>query len=283
VTHLTPPPHPHVLYRVADRIATITLNRPDRLNAIDHGPGSMQRAILQALETADQDDEVRCVIITGAGRAFSSGGDLGAGAKLHTAVDWYWFLGEEDMDNERIRTLRKPVIGAINGLCYGAAMIMAAHFDLLVAVDSARFGYIETRYGGTGVDVMAYLVGPQWARFLAMSGELITARKAKEIGLVLEVFGPDEFEERVVDLARRIAAMPPTSVQLNRRVITGATRMMGWGQQKDLALALNAVTNSAGREAATPDGRKFSDLIKQGWQVFKEARDAAFRTPWLKD
>ena len=275
--------HAGILYRKDGRVATITLNRPDKLNAMDHGPGSVQRAVLAALEDADQDDEIRCVVITGAGRAFSSGGDLGHGAKLETAVDWYWFACVEDFDNERIRTLRKPLIGAINGICYGAALIMAAHFDFIIAVEDARFGLIETRYGGTGVDVLAYLVGPQWARFLAMSGELISARKAKEIGLVLEVFPAETFEAKVYDLAARIAAMPPTPLQLNRRVITGATKMMGWGMQKDLAMALNAVTNSVAGEQTASDGRKFSDLMREGWPSFKAARDEPFRTPWLED
>jgi enoyl-CoA hydratase/carnithine racemase len=273
---------PFVLYRPEGRIATITLNRPERLNAMDHGPGSTQRAVVDALEAADRDDSIRCVVITGSGRAFSSGGDLGQSSGLQSAVDWYWFLGEEDYDNERIRTLRKPVIGAINGLCYGAALIMAAHFDFLIAVEGARFGLIETRYGGTGVDVLTYLVGPQWARFLALTGEIISAERAKEIGLVLEVFAPDVFEAKVYDLARRIAAMPPATTQLNRRVITGATKMMGWGMQKDLALAVNAVTNSVGREQTASDGRNFSELLKESWSVFKDARDEPFREPWLE-
>ncbi len=222
-----------VLYSVVNRVATITLNRPERLNAISHGPNSVHSAIVEHLEAADADDEVHCVVITGAGRAFSSGGDMGKPGQLTSGLDWYWFLTAEDVDNERIRQLRKPVIGAINGLCYGAGLIMAAHFDILIASSEARFGFIETRYGGTGIEGVAYLLGPQWTKFLALSGELITAAKAKEIGLVLEVFEPEIFHDKVADLARRIAAMPLQSNIMNRRLINATMNVTGWRAQDE--------------------------------------------------
>jgi enoyl-CoA hydratase/carnithine racemase len=273
---------PRLLRSVDDGVATFTLNRPDRLNAMDHGPGSLQRALVDALEEADSDPAIRCCVVTGAGRAFSSGGELGAAGTLATSSDWYWFLRQEDEDNERIRRLRKPTIGAINGMCYGAALIMAAHFDILVASDAARLGLIETRFGGTGVDVLAYHVGPQWAKFLAMSGEILTARKAQEIGLVLAVFPAERFGPKVADLGRRIAAMPPSGVVMNRRVVNGVLDHMGWGSQKDLAMSLNAVANGDLPTAATPDGTRFGELMRQDWGAFKEARDAPFREPWLE-
>lgn len=271
-----------LLYDVRDGVATLTLNRPHRLNAMDHGPGSIQRELVETLERADADDDVRCMIVTGAGKAFSSGGELGAAAELHSSTDWYWFLHQEDVDNERIRSLRKPVVGAINGICFGAGLIMAAHFDFLIASDRARLGLIETRFGGTGVDVLAYLVGPQWAKFLAITGELLTAEKAREIGLVLEVVPHERFAQKVADLGRRIASMPTAAVVSNRRVVNGAMEQMGWHAQKEYALARNAVVNGDGAQATAADGRRFSDLMAEGWQVFKEARDAPFKEPWLE-
>jgi enoyl-CoA hydratase/carnithine racemase len=274
-------PEPRVLYEVRDGFAMLTLNRPSRLNAIDHGPGSVQRELVEMLERADADDEVRCMVVTGAGRAFSSGGELGAAEALTSSSDWYWFLHQEDADNERIRRLRKPVIGAINGLCLGAGLIMAVHFDFLVASDRARFGLIETRFGGTGVDVLAYHVGFQWAKFLALTGELIDAGQAQRIGLVVAVVPHDRFEEKVNDLGRRVASMPRTAVASNRRVVNGAMEHMGWTAQKEHALALNAVANGDLRGVTAADGRLFSELLKEGWEVYKEARDAPFRPPWL--
>ena len=272
---------PFVRYSVADGVGTITLNRPRQLNAISHGPNSMQRAIVELLVEADADDSVGCVVITGSGRAFSSGGDVTTGRKPESGLDWYWFLSEEDVDNEKIRELRKPVIGAINGICYGAALMMAAHFDILVASSEARFGLIETRFGGTGVEALNYLIGPQWAKFMALSGELITAEKAKEIGLVLEVVAPDSLLPKAHDLARRIAAMPRDTMIMNRRVINYGMNVSGWKAQKEAGIAFNAATNSCSREHRAWNGELFSDLMKQDWKRYKEIRDAPFKESWF--
>jgi enoyl-CoA hydratase/carnithine racemase len=281
----------NVRYAISDRVATITLNQPEHLNPITHGPGSMEDDVLTCLQRADLDDDVRCVVVTGAGRAFSSGGGAGGPgypnggnpATAENALDWYRFLGQHGDNLEVIRDLRKPVIGAINGMCYGAGLIMAAHFDFLVAAHSARFGLIETRFGATGVDVFTFLVGPQWAKFLAISGEIITAQKAKEIGLVLEVVPAEELSIRVADLARRVAAMPQDAVVLNRRLVNGTMKIMGWTATKELSRAVDAVTDSMSDRATSSDGRNFKQLRLQGdWEGYKEARDGPFREPWLR-
>jgi enoyl-CoA hydratase len=271
-----------VIYSTKAGVATVILNRPERLNALDHAPGGLYRSMMAALERADQDDEVRCIVVTSTGRAFSSGGDISGGNK-GDAVDWYWFLQESDADNERIRDMRKPVIGAINGFCYGAGLMLAVHFDILVAVETAEFGLIESRFGEVGVDVLTFLVGPQWAKLLVLSGELISARKAQEIGLVTAVFPTATFESKVYDLARRIASVPPTAAMLNRRVVNSAMDLMGWKQQKHAANALNAVIDSVGKEQRAANGRKFSELREQGWSEFKAARDEPFTPRWLED
>lgn len=276
-----PANEPEVLYSTADGVATITLNRPSRLNAISHGPGSVQRTIVEMLAQADRDDGVGCVIVTGAGRAFSAGGEFGAAPPPPTGLDWYWFLTEEDVDNEKIRELRKPVVGAINGICYGAAFMMAAHFDFLVASSEARFGLIETRFGGTGAEALNYLVGPQWAKFLALTGELITAQKAKEIGLVLEVVAPEDLLPRTRDLARRIAAMPRDTMIMNRRMINTGMNVSGWTAQKQAGMAFNAVANANFAEHRAWNGERFSDLLKKGWKAFKDVRDAPFKQSWF--
>ena len=272
-----------VRYEAAEKIAVVTLDNPGRLNAIDHGAGSMADQLLQALDRADTDDEVRCVVVTGNGRAFSAGGDVdGTGHK--EPLDWYEFLQSNARETERIRDMRKPTIGAINGLCYGFGLILATHLDILVAREDASFGLIETRAGSTGAQTLPFLVGPQWAKFLALTGELISAQKAKEIGLVIEVVPEGNFTAKVMDLAQRIAAMPPEAVMMNRRVINGAITMMGWHSQREFSLALNTVTNLAARDARAADGRLLAEVLrKDGWKAYKAARDAAFEPPWLED
>ena len=275
--------NPHVLYDVNDGVATITLNRPDQLNPISHGPGSMQSEIVERLEEADRDDAIGCVVITGAGRAFSAGGPIGRSTPPESGIDWYHFLSREDEDNERIRELSKPVIGAINGLCYGAAFMMAAHFDIIVASENARFGLIETRFGGTGAEALNYLLGPQWAKFMALSGEMITAKKAKEIGFVLEVVEHEALLARVQDLGRRIAAMPRATMLMNRRLINQGMNATGWTAQKQHGMALNAVVNSCFKEHRAWNGEKFSDLLARDWREYKMVRDAPFTEPWLAE
>lgn len=269
-----------VLYRVADGICTITLNRPERLNALDHGPGSLQGDMTDAMERANVDPAVRCIVVTGAGKAFSAGGYI-RGPMPENALEWYEFMLVQDRENERVRALDKPVIGAINGICYGAALIMLCNFDFLIAVDTAEIGFIETRFGLPAAETLAYLVGPQWARFLVLSGELLSARKAKEIGLLLETFPEPLFMPKVYDLARRIASVPPAAAMFQRRIVNAALENMGWLNQKATANALNALLATASEDHRTPDGRRFTDLQQEGWKVFKEARDAPFQPPWF--
>jgi enoyl-CoA hydratase/carnithine racemase len=274
-----------VRYEVADHVATITLDDPDHLNNISHGTEGMQGQLISALKLADDDPAVRCVVVTGAGRAFSAGGNMGStNVPRETAADWHAFLESHVRFYEEIRNRRKPSIGAINGICYGAGLILASHLDLLVASEAARFGLIEARFGAGGVDVFPYLVGVQWAKFLVLSGEIISAQKAKEIGLILETAEPDRLHERVGDLARRIAAMPAEATMMNRRVVNDATLMMGWRQNREHALALNAINIANLRNVTTLDGRNLMDILdNEGFAAFREARDAPFHTPWLEE
>jgi len=273
----------NILYDVDAKVATITLNQPDQLNPITHGPGSMHEEMLAAIELAGADDQVHCIVLTGAGRAFSAGGSVRDVEPPETAAGWVGFHTHNNALNDRIRAQPKPVIGAINGLCYGAGLVIAMHLDILVASDRAQFGLIETRFGAPGIDVLPLLVGPQWAKFLALSGELIDAHTAKEIGLVIEVTPHVEFSERVRDLARRVAAMPNDTVILNRRLINGALEVIGWTQQKQLTIALNAISNSVMDRATTVDGRNLIEILKtEGWSAFKQARDQPFEPGWLR-
>ncbi len=138
----------------------------------------------------------------------------------------------------------------------GAALIMAMHLDLLVAAESARLGMIEARFGGVGAETLPFLVSIQWAKFLMLSGEIITATRAREIGLVLEVFPDDRFAAKVDDLARRVSAMPRQGVMFNRRLINDTVTAMGWSPvQKEMAIAMNTVVSSQMSEALALNGR----------------------------
>lgn len=277
-------PYTHLLYQTESGVATITLNRPERLNALSHGPAGAHRELVAAFRRADADNEVRCVVLTGAGRAFSSGGDMRTDPPHEGPLEWFRFMEEEDQDFAVLRDCRKPVIAAVNGLCYGAGLILAGHADIRVATSSAQFGFIESRMGGTGIEIFPFLIGVQWSKFLMFSGELISAEQAKRIGLVLEVIPDERFARKVTDLAHRIAAMPWRGVQLNKRVIDTAADMMGLHNQKIAARAINALVGNSSKDAMASDGRRLADvLVQEGLRSFVAARDRAFAEPWLDD
>jgi enoyl-CoA hydratase/carnithine racemase len=278
----------HILYERFDGVLRITLNRPESLNAISQGPGSMQEELNRAFASADADNDVRCVLLTGSGRAFCSGADTSqiaeAAGEPSTAWDTYRSQERGNRENEQIRTLSKPVVAAVNGICYGGGLILACHCDLRVAADNARFSMIEGRMGMSGAETLPFLVGDQWAKFLIWTGEPISARRAKEIGLVLEVVPADDLIEKTMDLATRIASVPKFGVMLNKRNINGAMDLMGWGNNKLFSVSHTTITETLVPLAATPDGRNLEALLAdEGFAAFKKARDAAFATPWLTE
>jgi enoyl-CoA hydratase/carnithine racemase len=266
---------------VKERIATITLNHPERLNAIDHVPGGLHDEILMGIGKADSDPDVGCIVVTGAGRAFSSGGKLSTQHDAN-AVDWFTFVDSCDRMNERARSGLKPTLGAINGLCYGAGFVLALHFDLLVASESARFGLIEARFGEPMGSELVYLIGPQWAKFLALTGELISAQKAREIGLILDCFADDLFYPKVYDLARRIASIPSAGSILCRRAMNAAIDQLGWKSHKMSSTGIYSVLGSVAKDLRAPDGRKFSEVRDKDWKEFKAMRDKPFTPGWFE-
>jgi enoyl-CoA hydratase/carnithine racemase len=270
-----------VIYEKDGPVATITLNDPERLNPLGK---AMREALGTALGEADRDPEVRCIVLTGSGRAFSSGADQSKGDPVESAVDWFWQYkepyGTTPVDPHNMRT---PVIAAINGLCYAAGMIMTAECDLIVAAESARFCMLETRMAHGGGGNLPFLIGQQWTRFLLYTGEIISARRAKEIGLVLEVVPDDELLERVHKLAVRIASMPGQGVELQKQQVNGTLDMMGWALNQTFNASHGGVLESAATDARLPDGRVLMDIHKtEGFRAFKDARDAAHKEPWLE-
>jgi enoyl-CoA hydratase/carnithine racemase len=244
----------------------------------------MRIAAGTALAEADADPEVRCVILTANGRAFSTGADQSHGDPVEEAYDWYWLIyknpyGVAPIDPHNMRT---PVIGAINGLCYGAGMIHAAECDIVVAAESAKFCMIEARMAHGGAGALPYFIGPQWTRFLMYTGEIISAEKAKEIGLVLEVVPDDDLQDRARALAKRIVAMPGNGVEMNKQQINGTLEMMGWTQNRTFSASHGAVLDASAKGAKLRDGRDLLEIHKEeGFRAFKEARDAAHKEPWL--
>jgi 2-(1,2-epoxy-1,2-dihydrophenyl)acetyl-CoA isomerase len=199
-----------VLYGVADGMATITLNRPEVLNAIN---GAVHRGILAGLERAAGDDAVRVVVIRGSGRAFSAGGDLKAVAAGED-------VGHPKALGRAIWNLAKPVIAVVHGYCLGQACEMAGVCDLTVAGHSARFGEVEINHGwGPPLPITPFALGLKRAKEILLLGEMITAATAAQIGLVNRVVDDEALDAEVERIAGRIAGLKAEAVAANKRLV----------------------------------------------------------------
>src|SRR5690242_20558868 len=218
-------PYETILYQVADSILTITLNRPEKLNAFT---GQMMSEMIDAFDQADADDNVRAIIVTGAGRGFCAGADLSAGAGTFDATredrpDRRAAIrpdGEVDWSNESIRdgggrlTLRiyeclKPVIAAVNGPAVGVGVTMQLPMDVRLASVDARFGFVFARRGIVPEACSSWflprVVGISQALEWAFSGRVFSAQEAFEGGLVKKIYPRDELLPAARALAREIA------------------------------------------------------------------------------
>jgi len=273
-----------IAYQVADGVAEIVLDRPEVLNAISGRPGGTRDQIVWALGQAEEDETVGCVLLRGAGKAFSGGGDLTGNKRREQPIEDYRFMEEVDRFHDRIRASTIPVVTAVHGYCLGAALSLVASCDLVVAGEGARFGYPEGRLGLVGVTAIVPLVGRQWAKFLMLTGELITARQARDIGLVLSVEPDDRVHERARELASRIARMPRDAVLLNRRAVDAVADAAGDASARVAARAHDTVTASMAAHARAPDGRTFRSIIDtEGMAGVKAARDEQYADPWLRE
>jgi enoyl-CoA hydratase/carnithine racemase len=221
-----------ILYDVSDRVATITLHRPDKLNAFT---GTMMREMITAFDRADADDGVRAVIVTGAGRAYCAGADLSGGGETFAS-------GGSDVatpvgvprDGGGLVSLRifestKPVIGAINGAAVGVGVTMTLPMDIRVASTTARFGFVFARRGIVPEAASSYflprIVGISRAAEWCYTGRIFEAAEALDGGLVRSVHEPDDLVPAARALAAEIADnAAPVSVALTRRMLW---RMLG--------------------------------------------------------
>ena len=226
------PALPTLLYRVEDGIATITLNRPEKLNAFT---AQMRDDLVAAFDETDADDAVRVVVITGAGRAFCAGADLSSGGKTfdyaarNDAAREAYKVGDVYRDGGGICTLRifkslKPVIGAINGAAVGIGMTMQLPMDIRLASTDARFGFVFARRGITPEAASSWflsrLVGMQTALEWCFTGRVFSAQEALDKGLVRSLHAPADLLPAARALAREIADnTAPVSIALTRQML----------------------------------------------------------------
>jgi enoyl-CoA hydratase/carnithine racemase len=272
-------------YRITgDGVAEVVLNRPDALNAISGRSGGMRDQLLYAVGLAEEDPAIGCVLLRGAGRAFSGGGDITGNERRERLEDDEQFLRSAGEFHDRMRSSDVPIVACVHGYCLGAGLTLAASCDLIIAGEGALFGFPEGRIGLAGATAVVPILGRQWAKFLMITGELLDANLAKSLGLVLSVERDDDLTARALDLAVRIARMPREAVLLNRRAIDLSADASGDASARLAALAADALTTHRAVDATAPDGRTFRSIIEmEGMGGLKAARNAQFTEPWLHD
>jgi 2-(1,2-epoxy-1,2-dihydrophenyl)acetyl-CoA isomerase len=205
-----------VLYDQSGGVATITLNRPQAYNAFTAG---LHQELMAALKTAERDDAVRCLVITGAGKAFCSGQDLKELAPGQSFGD----LLRERFNPLilKLRAIPKPIIAAVNGVAAGAGMSLALACDFRLAADSARFVAAFANVGLVPDSGMSYflprLIGPARALELCMTGGSLDAATALQYGMLNAVAAPDEMPRAVREFAARLAGGPASALGLIKR------------------------------------------------------------------
>ncbi|MDX1664374.1 MAG: enoyl-CoA hydratase family protein [Candidatus Promineifilaceae bacterium] len=249
------------LYDVQEGVATITFNRPEVLNALTFGIYAQFRDLMRALH---RDDMVKVVVLTGAGRAFCSGGDVHEiiGALFEEDVKGH--LEFTRMTGETVynmRRLDKPIIAALNGVTAGAGAVIALASDLRIASEAASFRFLFTGVGLTGADMgAAYLlprvVGMGRATEILMFGDKVTAEEAERIGLVNRVVPPEELLPAAQEWAARLAAGPTLALGMTKRMLTNEWHM-------DLAAALEAEAQAQALMLMGEDHRIFYEAFQE--------------------
>ncbi|MEV5568574.1 enoyl-CoA hydratase-related protein [Spirillospora sp. NPDC052269] len=265
-------------YEVRDGIATITLNRPDRMNAYTH---TMRAEMLDAFDRIDADDDVRVVVVTGAGRAFCAGADLGGGGDTFNKDKSHdMFAGEDDVLEDgtprdgggtvalRIARCLKPVIGAFNGAAVGVGVTVTLPMDIRLASEKAKFGFVFARRGIVTEAASSWflprLVGIAQAMEWAATGRVFDAQEALAGGLVSRLYAPDELLPAAYALAREIADnTSAVSVAAIRRLMwSGLSAPSPWEAHVNDSRLMAAL-------GAAPDAA-------EGITSFLEKRPAAF-------
>ncbi len=260
-----------IIYEVSEQIATITLNRPDKLNAFTN---RMLKEIIAAFDESDADDNVRAVIVTGSGRAFCAGADLSGGGetfakggsdvKAKTGV----MRDGGGLVSLRIFESKKPVIGAINGAAVGVGVTMTLPMDIRLASTSSKFGFVFAKRGiipeAASSWFLPRIVGISQATEWCFTGRMISADEAKEGRLVRSVHAPEDLLPAARAIAREIAEnTAPVSVALSRQMLW---RMLGADHPMPAHRVDSRAINSRGA----------SDDAREGVMRFLEKRPANF-------
>ncbi|WP_169567373.1 crotonase/enoyl-CoA hydratase family protein [Sneathiella limimaris] len=267
-----------VLYETTGRIARITLNRPETYNAIHM---DTPRAIREAIEKANADDSIHVVILEGAGKAFCSGYDLKLYAETEGTnpgvqeMPWdptvdYKMMMSNTQDFMSIFRSYKPVIAKVQGYAVAGGSDIALCADLVVMEETAKIGYPPARMWGCPTTAMwVYRLGPEKAKRMLLTGDLVTGKEAKEMGLVIDAVPEDKLEDRVLELAKRIGSVPKNQLMMQKLMINQALDNMGLASTQMTATIFDGITRHS------PEGMWFKERAENvGFQQAVKERDS---------
>jgi enoyl-CoA hydratase/carnithine racemase len=277
----------NILYQKQRKGVLITLNRPKELNAMND---AMMDELDEALAEAETDPEIRAVVITGAGEAFSVGEDIGGedpetawpyGIPVNTSLNaTYNKLRDADRKDILGRQLYrwqypKPIIAAISGWCFGAGSSLALSCHVTIAADDAVFGQPQVRHAANTDFLWVLLAGFKNALRYALTGDHVDAQEALRIGLVNQVVPKDDLLETCFKFVERIAHVPPETVKINLHISTQGLEMMGLRK----ALMLNSELAAMARLTKREEFNKRLEEAKKkgGLEAFLRERDAPFQ------
>jgi enoyl-CoA hydratase len=264
-------------YRTDEAVATITLNRPDRLNAIND---AMPGEIAAAVDRAEADDDVHVIVVTGAGRAFCAGYDLKEYAEAEDAVysqemPWDPMLDYRLMSRNTEHFMRlfhcyKPTVAKVRGFAVAGGSDIALACDLVVMAEDARIGYPPARVWGCPSTAMwVYRLGPERAKRMLFTGDLITGREAAAMGLVLEAVPDPRLDERVDALAARMAGVPRNQLMMQKLLINQTLENMGLRSSQLTATLFDGITRHS------PEGMWFKRRAEEiGFNEAVKERDS---------
>ncbi len=246
-----------VLYEIDGPIARITINRPEKLNAID---AETVVALRQALQRAESDDSVKVLVFSGAGnRAFSSGYDINdeIEAPPTTAADWRAVLRDDNATTMAIWGASKPTIAEVNGWCLAGGCEIAMACDMIVATPKSKFGEPEIQYGSGPVTLlMPFLIGEKKTNELLLTGAKIDAEEALRIGLINRIVSEADIRRVVTELAMSIAPTPLEVLRLTKQALNRAYEAMGLRIAVESNVDISAILNAAD----TPEQNEFDAI-----------------------
>ncbi len=263
-----------ITYSVADHVAQLTLNRPERLNALHAGA---LHEINAAMDQAEADADVRVIVVSGAGRAFSSGFDLKAQMEQKPEGDAVWrAILDLDFDTTmRFWNSPKPTIAAVHGACLAGAFELAMACDITIADEDATFGEPELKFGaGIVTLLLPWMTSPKQAKRIILSADdRIPAREALAMGLVSRVVAPGTHLTEALRTARGMALMDPNLVAQTKKALNRTYDIQGMPTALRMALDIDHTIESHG----SPDKRAFMDIARErGMREAIAWRDARF-------